>query len=200
MTLWALSLIYAVSARNLLGMSRGVCENLSHSGVLFPITKCKYGSNFNFTCIKIRNLLVTQLTEEKTKKRKKEAQHCGIRKDRAGLLSWRSGEEGSVGISWKAISSSWVVAAKKTFCLSLFLSLSLSLSSYCAALPRFGGKPGENQSAKLEYKPISGGVGNVRSSHEEKDREKRANERERRGESNRGNRQISKEATLSTRL
>lgn len=96
-------------------MSRGVCENLSHGGVLFPITKCKYGSNFNFTCIKIRNLLVTQLTEEKTKKRKKEARHCGIRKDRAGLLPSRSGEEGSVGISWKAISSSWVVAAKKTF-------------------------------------------------------------------------------------
>lgn len=36
--------------------------------------------------------------------------------------------------------------------------------------PHFGGKPGENQSAKLEYKPISGGVGNIRSSREEKDR------------------------------
>lgn len=143
-------------------MSRGVCENLSHGGVLFPITKCKYGSNFNFTCIKIRNLLVTQLTEEKTKKRKKEARYCGIRKDRAGLLPSRSGEEGSVGISWKAISSSWVVAAKKTF--------PLSLHSRRAASPRFGGKLGENQSAKLEYKPISGGVGNVRSSREEKDR------------------------------
>ncbi|KYM82363.1 hypothetical protein ALC53_07151 [Atta colombica] len=53
--------------------------------------------------------IISRLTEEKTKKRKKEAQHCGIRKDRARLLSWRSGEEGSIGISWKAISSSWVV-------------------------------------------------------------------------------------------
>lgn len=44
------------------------------------------------------------------------------------------------------------------------------LSPYRLASPRFGGKPGENQSAKLEYKPISGGVGNVRSSREEKDR------------------------------
>lgn len=70
------------------------------------------------------------------------------------MLPSRSGEEGSVGISWKAISSSWVVAAKKTF--------PPSLHSHRAASPRFGGKPGENQSAKLEYKPISGGVGNVR--------------------------------------
>jgi len=47
--------------------------------------------------------------------------------------------------------------------------------------PRFGGKPGENQSAKLEYKPISGGVGNVRSSHEDKDRvNERVREREER--------------------
>ncbi|KYQ58548.1 hypothetical protein ALC60_02193, partial [Trachymyrmex zeteki] len=45
---------------------------------------------------------------EKTKKRKKEVRHCGIRKDRTRLLPWRSGEEDSVGISWKAISSSWV--------------------------------------------------------------------------------------------
>lgn len=34
-------------------------------------------------------------------------------------------------------------------------------------LPRFGGKLGENQSPKLEYKPISGGVGDVRSSRKE---------------------------------
>lgn len=136
-------------------MSRGVCENLSHDGVLFPITKCKYGSNFNFTCIKIRNLLVTQLTEEK--KKKKKALAFGIRKaDRAGFAV-KSGAEGSVGISWKAISSSWVVAAEKTFPLSPCPS-------------RFGGKPGENQSAKLEYKPISGGVGNVRSTRKEEDR------------------------------
>lgn len=60
---------------------------------------------------------------------------------------------------------------------------SLSLHSHRAASPRFGGKPGENQSAKLEYKPISDGVGNVRSSREEKDR---ANERVReRGERSR---------------
>lgn len=75
--------------------------------------------------------------------------------------------EGSVGISWKAISSSWVVATKKTRALPLALLLSSRL-----ALPRFGGKPGENQSPKLEYKPISGGVGDVRRSRkEEKDGE-----------------------------
>lgn len=97
-------------------MSRGVCENLSHGGVLFPITKCKYGSNFNFTCIKIRNLLVTQLTEKETKK--KELAFRIRKADRAGFAV-RGGVKGSVGISWKAISSSWVVAAEKTFSLSL---------------------------------------------------------------------------------
>lgn len=68
-----------------------------------------------------------------------------------------------------------------------------------AASPRFGGKPGENQSAKLEYKPISGGVGNVRSTRKEKDRGNAEREGQRE-ESNRDNRQISKEAALSTRL
>lgn len=56
---------------------------------------------------------------------------------------------------------------------------SLSLSSHCAALPRFGGKPGENQSPKLEYKPISGGVGDVRSSRKEEKDERGRDKRDR---------------------
>lgn len=128
-------------------MSRGVCENLSHGGVLFPITKCKYGSNFNFTCIKIRNLLVTQLTEEEEKKKKKKKLAFRIRKaDRAGLLRG-VGRGFPLGLVGKRFHPRGWLQRRKC---------SLSPLS-----PRFGGKPGENQSAKLEYKPISGGVGNV---------------------------------------
>lgn len=150
-------------------MSRGVCENLSHGGVLFPITKCKYGSNFNFTCIKIRNLLVTQLTEEEEKKKKKKKKLAfRIRKaDRAGLLRG-VGRGFPLGLVGKRFHPRGWLQRRKC---------SLSPLS-----PRFGGKPGENQSAKLEYKPISGGVGNVRCSREEKDRR---NERQEEGEKER---------------
>lgn len=149
-------------------MSRGVCENLSHGGVLFPITKCKYGSNFNFTCIKIRNLLVTQLTEEEEKKKKKKKLAFRIRKaDRAGLLRG-VGRGFPLGLVGKRFHPRGWLQRRKC---------SLSPLS-----PRFGGKPGENQSAKLEYKPISGGVGNVRCSREEKDRR---NERQEEGEKER---------------
>lgn len=148
-------------------MSRGVCENLSHGGVLFPITKCKYGSNFNFTCIKIRNLLVTQLTEEEEKKKKKKLAFRIRKADRAGLLRG-VGRGFPLGLVGKRFHPRGWLQRRKC---------SLSPLS-----PRFGGKPGENQSAKLEYKPISGGVGNVRCSREEKDRR---NERQKEGEKER---------------
>lgn len=87
-------------------MSRGVCENLSHGGVLFPITKCKYGSNFNFTCIKIWNLSVTQLTEEKKKKKLASSPLLSspplLQDKKSGsrrVTTRRMGAEGSVGIS-----------------------------------------------------------------------------------------------------
>ena len=67
--------------------------------------------------------------------------------------------ERSVGISRKAISSSWVVAARKT-CPSSAVTLSKPPLPWLVLLA--GGKPGENQSPKLEYKPISGGVRGLR--------------------------------------
>ena len=75
-----------------------------------------------------------------------------------GEWGWR-GLERSVGISRKAISSSWVVAARKT-CPSSAVTLSELPLPWLVSLA--GGKPGENQSPKLEYKPISGGVRGLR--------------------------------------
>lgn len=119
--------------------------------ILFPITRCKYGANFNFTCIKIRQFLGCPADGAEG------ARPCFCYKN-AGIAGVSEGGWNvPLGLVGKRFHPrGWMQRGKRTS-----YPTPPSLSRYLSFTSR--GKPGEeNQSLKLEYKPISGGVRGLR--------------------------------------
>lgn len=149
--------------------------------------------NFNFTYIKIRHS--SALPSLGSLGRKESWGEGRIRKG-GSRREGGGGLERSVGISRKAISilvGGCCSVGKR--CPSSSPALTLLEPPLPWLVSRARGKPGENQSPKLEYKPISGGVRGLRTpcaSSGERGREKERRRGEARDE-------ILKEAALSNR-
>lgn len=152
-------------------------ENRSFSHYAMQIEEC----NFNFTYIKIRHS--SALPSLGSRRRKGWGDKKRWIASRGG-----GGLERSVGISRKAISILVGGCSVGKRCPSSSPALTLLEAPLPWLVSRARGKPGENQSPKLEYKPISGGVRGLRTPC--------AREETRRGEARD---EILKEAALSNR-
>lgn len=148
--------------------------------------------NFNFTYIKIRHS--SALPSLGSLGRKESWGEGRIRKGGSRREGGGGGWNAPLGLVGKRFPSSWAVAAALENVAPL-RALTLLEPPLPWLVSRARGKPGENQSPKLEYKPISGGVRGLRTpcaSSGERGREKERRRGEARDE-------ILKEAALSNR-